>query len=168
MSKMTSSMCSNFSHLFSVANTETLTPQFRFSNSFGVTILFHILTIRVWIHMSNFLAVSTFINSILFVHYFFIHLKSLKIIHHNEKKFCLVFVKFTKWYIALFKQWGLKAYVSEDILNWHCLSPSLNANLCIHFYWLSRLWRASHRKMIQSSALGLCLRLCQFKISWDT
>ena len=31
----------------------------------------------------------------------------------------------------------LKAYVSEEILNWHCLS--LNANLCIHFYWLSRL-----------------------------
>ena len=28
----------------------------------------------------------------------------------------------------------LKAYVSEEILNWHCLSLSLNADLCIHFY----------------------------------
>ena len=27
---------------------------------------------------------------------------------------------------------SFKAYVSEEILNWHCLS--LNANLCIHFY----------------------------------
>ena len=51
-----------------------------------------------------------------------------------------------------------KAYVSEEILNWHCLSLSLNADLCIHFYWLSRLRQASHRKMIQSSVLRL--RLC--------
>ena len=28
-------------------------------------------------------------------------------------------------------------------------------DLCIHFYWLSRLRQASHRKMIQSSALRL-------------
>ena len=28
----------------------------------------------------------------------------------------------------------LKAYVSEDILNWHCLNLHLNADLCIHFY----------------------------------
>ena len=40
-------------------------------------------------------------------------------------------------------------YLSEDILNWHCLSLSLNANLCIHFYWLSRLRQASHRKMVK-------------------
>ena len=26
----------------------------------------------------------------------------------------------------------IKAYVSEEILNWHCLSHSLNADLCIH------------------------------------
>ena len=38
----------------------------------------------------------------------------------------------------------LKAYVCEEILNWHCLS--LNADLCIHFYWPSRLRQASHRK----------------------
>ena len=63
---------------------------------------------------------------------------------------------------------SLKAYVSEEILNWHCLSVSLNADLCILFYWLSRLRLASHRKMIQSSALRLRLWLCQFKISSDT
>ena len=63
---------------------------------------------------------------------------------------------------------NLKAYVSEEILNWHCLSLSLNADLCIHFYWLSRLRQASHRKMIQSSALRLRLWLCHFKISSDT
>ena len=27
-----------------------------------------------------------------------------------------------------------KAYLSEEILNWHCLSLSLNADICIHFY----------------------------------
>ena len=52
----------------------------------------------------------------------------------------------------------LKAYVSENILNSHCLS--LNDNLCIHFYWLSWQRQASHRKMIQSSTL----RLRRFKI----
>ena len=62
----------------------------------------------------------------------------------------------------------LKAYVSEEILNWHCLSLSLNADLCIHFYCLSRLRQASHRKMIQSSALRLRLWLSHFKISSDT
>ena len=56
----------------------------------------------------------------------------------------------------------IKAYVSEEILNWHCLSLSLNADFCIHFYWLSQLRQANHQKMIQSSAL------CQFKISWNT
>ena len=44
------------------------------------------------------------------------------------------------------------------------LSP--NADLCIHSYWLSPLRQASHRKMIQSSALRLWLR--HFKISSDT
>ena len=39
---------------------------------------------------------------------------------------------------------------------------SLNADLCIHSYWLSRLRQASHRKMIQSSALRI--RLWRFKI----
>ena len=39
---------------------------------------------------------------------------------------------------------------------------SLSADLCIHSYWLSRLRQASHRKMIQSSALRL--RLWRFKI----
>ena len=34
---------------------------------------------------------------------------------------------------------------------------SLSADLCIHSYWLSRLREASHRKMIQSSALRLRL-----------
>ena len=56
----------------------------------------------------------------------------------------------------------IKAYVSEEILNWHCLSLSLNADFCIHFYWLSQLRQANHRKIILSSAL------CQFKISWNT
>ena len=56
----------------------------------------------------------------------------------------------------------LKAGVSEEILNWHCHSLSLSPDLCIHFYWLSRLRQASHRKMIQSSALRL--RLWRFKI----
>ena len=39
---------------------------------------------------------------------------------------------------------------------------SLSADLCIHSYWLNRLRQASHRKMIQSSALRL--RLWCFKI----
>ena len=60
---------------------------------------------------------------------------------------------------------NLKAYVSEEILNWHCLSLNLNADLCIHFYWLSWLRQASHRKMIQSSVHRLRLWLCHFKIS---
>ena len=34
-----------------------------------------------------------------------------------------------------------------------CLSLSLSAYLCIHFYWLSWLRQASHRKLIQNSAL---------------
>ena len=42
------------------------------------------------------------------------------------------------------------------------LSLSLNADLCIHSYWLSRLRQAGHRKMIQSSALRL--RIWRFKI----
>ena len=62
----------------------------------------------------------------------------------------------------------LKAYVSEEILSWHCLSLSLSADLCIHFYWLSRLRQASHRKIIQNLALRLRLWLCHFKISSDT
>ena len=49
----------------------------------------------------------------------------------------------------------LKAYASEEILNWHCLSLSPNADLCIHFYWLSQLRQVSHRKTIQGSALIL-------------
>ena len=61
----------------------------------------------------------------------------------------------------------LKAYVSEKILNRHCLSLSLSADLCIHFYWLSQLRQASHRKMIQSSALRLRLWLCHLKMSSD-
>ena len=56
----------------------------------------------------------------------------------------------------------LKACMYEEILNWHSLS--LNDDLCIIFYWLSRLSQASHRKMIQSSALRQRLWLCQFKI----
>ena len=59
----------------------------------------------------------------------------------------------------------LKAYTSDEILNWHSLSVS--ADICIHFYCLSRLKQASQRKMIQSSALRLRLWLCQFKISSD-
>ena len=63
---------------------------------------------------------------------------------------------------------SLKAYVSKEILNRHCLSLSLNADLCIHFYWLSRLREASHRKMIQSSTLRQRIWPCHFKISSDT
>ena len=58
--------------------------------------------------------------------------------------------------------WILKAFVSNEILNWHCLSLSPNADLCFHLYWLSRMGQASHRKIIQSSALRLRLR--RFKI----
>ena len=35
------------------------------------------------------------------------------------------------------------------------LSLNLNADLCIHSHWISQLRQASHRKMIQSSALRL-------------
>ena len=42
------------------------------------------------------------------------------------------------------------------------LSLSLSANLCNHYYWLCWLRQASHRKMIQSSALRP--RLWRFKI----
>ena len=63
---------------------------------------------------------------------------------------------------------ALKAGVSEEILNWHSLCLSLSADLCIHFYCLSRLMQASQRKMIQSLALIIRLRQCQFKISSDT
>ena len=62
----------------------------------------------------------------------------------------------------------LKANVSQEILNWHSLRHSHSAEICIHFYCLSWLRQARQRKMIQNSALWLCLRLCQFKISWDT
>ena len=60
----------------------------------------------------------------------------------------------------------LKAYVSEEILNWHCLS--LNADLCIHFYWPSRLRQASHRNMIQRSRLRLCLFVCLLYVPLST
>ena len=53
----------------------------------------------------------------------------------------------------------LKTAVSEEILNNLSFSA---AELCIHFHWLNRLRQASHRKMIQSSALRL--RLWCFKI----
>ena len=66
-------------------------------------------------------------------------------------------------YVYLFCLY-LKAYVSEEVLNWHSLS--LSSDLCIYFYCLSRLRQVSQRKMIQSSALRL--RLSQFKISSDT
>jgi hypothetical protein len=63
---------------------------------------------------------------------------------------------------------GLKAYVSKKILNWHSLSLGLSADLCIFFYCLGELRQGSQRKIIQSSALRLNLRLSQFKISSDT
>ena len=44
---------------------------------------------------------------------------------------------------ALYDGQGFKAYVSENILNWHSLSLSLSADLYIHFYCLSRLRQAS-------------------------
>ena len=50
-------------------------------------------------------------------------------------------------------RWELKAYVSEEILNWYRLSLSLSADLCIHFYCLSQLRQAVQRKVIQTSAL---------------
>ena len=62
----------------------------------------------------------------------------------------------------------LKAHVSQKILNWHSLWHSHSAEICILFYCLSWLRQARQRKMIQNSALWLCLRLCHFKISWDT
>ena len=62
----------------------------------------------------------------------------------------------------------LKANISQKILNWHSLRHSHSAEICIHFYCLSWLKQARQIKMLQNSALWLCLRLCQFKISWDT
>ena len=44
------------------------------------------------------------------------------------------------------------------------LNLSLSADLCIHSYWLSWLRQASHRKLIQNSAL----RLRRFKILTKT
>ena len=41
---------------------------------------------------------------------------------------------------------AFKAYVSEVILNRHCLSLSLNADLCIHFYWLSKKSQKNYSK----------------------
>ena len=63
---------------------------------------------------------------------------------------------------------SLPCWLSQ--LNWRTvfvkilkrLSLSLSAYLCIHFYWLSWLRQASHRKLIQNSALRLRLR--RFKI----
>ena len=72
-------------------------------------------------------------------------------------------IDFNGWTKTIFK-----AYVSAKILNWHRLRHSHSADICIHFYCLSWLRQARQRKMIQKSALWLCLRLCQFKISWDT
>ena len=73
----------------------------------------------------------------------------------------------TSW-LSWLKLWVLKANVSQEILNWQSLRHSHSADICIHFYCISWLTQARQRKMIQSSALWLCLRLCQFKISWDT
>jgi hypothetical protein len=70
---------------------------------------------------------------------------------------------FTLYSLRKYFQIRYKAYVSEEILNWH--SRSLSADICIHFYCLSWLRQASQRKMIQSSFLRL--RLSQFKISPD-
>ena len=67
------------------------------------------------------------------------------------------------------KNWAMYKIVlklSEGILSCHSLS--LNADLCIHFYWLSQQSQVSHRQMIQNSALKLRLWLCHFKISKDT
>ena len=76
------------------------------------------------------------------------------------------------WIIELIsvERWrsSLKAYVSEEIFNCQSLRHSLNSDLCIHFYWLSRLRLASCRKKNQSSAIRLRLWLCHFKISSDT
>ena len=44
---------------------------------------------------------------------------------------------------------------------------SHSAEICIHFHCLSWLRQARQRKIIQNLALWLCLRLCQFKISWN-
>ena len=60
------------------------------------------------------------------------------------------------------KKQGLKAYVSEKILSLLSLRHSLSADICIHFHCLTSLRQASHRKMIQSSALRQRLR--RFKI----
>ena len=51
----------------------------------------------------------------------------------------------------------LKAYVSKEVLNYHSLSLSLNADICINFYWLGWLRHASRKKMFQNSALRLRL-----------
>ena len=63
---------------------------------------------------------------------------------------------------------SVKTNVSQEILSWHSLRHSHSADICIHFYCLSWLRQARQRKMIQKSALWLCLRLCQFKIFADT
>ena len=74
----------------------------------------------------------------------------------------------TPWLFSFFTILNLKAYVSEEILNSLSHSLSLSADLCIHFYWLSWLRQASHRKRIQSAALRLRLWLRLFIISSDT
>ena len=65
----------------------------------------------------------------------------------------------------LFKKSKLyRDYRTVFVKNLKCLSLSLSlsAYLFIHFYWLSWLKQASHRKLIQNSALRLRLR--RFKI----
>ena len=58
--------------------------------------------------------------------------------------------------------------VFVKILKRLSLSLSLSADLCIHSYWLSQLKQASHRKMIQSSALRLEPSLStQWSLVWS-
>ena len=69
------------------------------------------------------------------------------------------------WYWSLFIFFNFdsfKANISQEIRYSH------SAEICIHLYCLSWLRQPRQRKNIQNSALWLCLRLCQFKISWDT
>ena len=74
------------------------------------------------------------------------------------------------WYSLVKKCWLLGKNLSNfESPVWKLHNPYCHsADLCIHFYWLSWLRQASHRKMIQRSELRLRLWLRLFKISWDT
>ena len=82
-------------------------------------------------------------------------------IHFYGVMYGLKYVKFTLIYnFQIWYNTRVLRTVFVKILK--RLSLSLSAYLCIQFYWLSWLRQASHRKLIQNSALRLRLR--RFKI----